>query len=38
MNWTHALWAVAILVVGIFIGASKPALGSTLSLGVLKTG
>ena len=38
MNWTGALWLVAALVIGVFIGASKPSLGTTLSLGALKTG
>lgn len=38
MDMKSVLWLVAALVVGVFIGASKPSLGTTLSLGALKTG
>lgn len=38
MNWTHALWLAVALLIGIFVGASRPSLGTTLSLGALKTG
>lgn len=37
-TWHYALWIGLAVLVGIFVGASRPSLGTKLSLGMVKTG
>lgn len=37
-TWHYALWLAVAALIGLFIGASRPSLGTQLSFGMVKTG